>query len=312
MPVLGAFGLLPYAWGRFVWYLLNFGACLVSTHLLWRYYRGPPQWRSALFPLLFTFWPAVIGVRTGQISALLVLGLAGFLFLVGERRWVAAGACLPLLAIKPQLLHLFWIALALWIVRERRWGVLLGAAGATLSLVTIATAADSGVIGQFLFMAAHEAPQAPASTLGTALRAVVAARTGEEHFWLQFMPPALSLVWFLPYWIRKRGNWDWREQAPIVVVVSLATTAYGWIYDDVVLLVPIAQIAVAAAAARPRSAFRGAIAGYVALNVAILAMNVVGTSPFSYVWVPFGFAAWWLAVGRDPKMPAACAGADCR
>jgi len=261
--------------------------------------------------LLFTFWPAVIGVRTGQISVLLLLGLAGFLFLVGERRWITAGACLPLVAIKPQLLHLFWIALALWVIREHRWGVLLGAAAATLALVLIATAADHGVIGQFLFMAAHEAPQAPASTLGTTLRVVVAAQTGREHFWLQFVPPALSLFWFLPYWRRKRGNWDWREQAPIVVLVSLVTTACSWIYDDIVLLVPIVQIAVVAAVVR-RSALRGAVAGYVALNIAIVAMNVVGTSPFSYVWVPFGFAAWWLAARRDSKLPAASAGAGCR
>jgi len=56
---------------------------------------------------------------------------------------------------------------------------------------------------------------------------------------------------------------------------------------------------------RQRSGLLGVVAGYVALNVAILAMNVVGTSPFSYIWVPFGFAAWWLAVRRDPEpLPA--------
>ena len=50
----------------------------------------------------------------------------------------------------------------------------------------------------------------------------------------------------------------------------------------------------------------------VMLNIGILAMNVVETSPFSYVWVPFGFAAWWLAARRDSKLPAASAGAGCR
>jgi hypothetical protein len=306
MPILGAFGLLPYATGRFLWYVISLGACLLSADLLWRYYDGPPRWRAVSWPLIFTFWPAVIDVRTGQISAFVLLGVAGFLFLIRERRWVAAGSCLPLVAIKPQLLHLFWIAVLLWVARERRWGVLLGAAGTTAALVLLAMAADPAIVPQFLYMATHEAPQAPASTLGTLLRAVVGAATGGEHFWLQFVPPVLSLVWFLPYWSRHRGEWRWETQAPILLLVSLATTAYGWIYDQMVLLVPVVQIATVVIAAGRLSIRSRAVAGYIAVNGAILAMNVAGVGAFWYIWVPFGFAAWWLLAREEivTEMPA--------
>ncbi len=299
MPILGVFGLLPYIPGRFLWYLLNLGACLASADLLWRYYRGPPHLRAVVWPLLFTFWPAVIAVRTGQISALVLLGVAGFLALSDRRRWLAAGACLPLVAIKPQLLHLFWIAVLLWTVRGRRWAILLGAVAATAALVLAATLVDPGVVPQFLHMATYEAPQAPASTLGTLLRLLLAVTTGYQAFWLQFVPPAASLLWFVPYWLRRRHDWEWRAEAPIVLVAALATTAYGWIYDQIVLLVPVVQLATTVAGSGGLAGHRELIAGYLAINAAILVMNVAGVNAFWYVWVPFAFGGWWLAARRS-------------
>jgi hypothetical protein len=82
-----------------------------------------------------------------------------------------------------------------------------------------------------------------------------------------------------------------------VILVSLMTTAYGWIYDQIVLLVPIVQLwAMIARSERPRDHLP-LVAGYVAINAAILAMNVRVAVPFWYVWVPFAFAGWWW-VGR--------------
>ncbi len=292
MPVLAAFGVLPYATGRFLWYVLTLATCVACADLLWRWFRGRDELRPIVWPLVLTFWPAVITVRTGQISALVLLGVVGFLVLAARKRWLLAGAVLPLVAIKPQLLHLFWLAVLVWSLRERRFAVLAGAAASAAALTAMALALDPGVVSQFLFMAAHEAPRAPASTLGTVLRFGVARFTGEEHFWLQFLPPLLSLAWFVPFALR-RTPWDWRRDAPPVIVVSLVTTAYGWIYDQIVLLVPLLQIAAAAAERADREDLRRLALGYAAINTGILAMNVAGVDAFYYVWVPFAFAAWW-------------------
>jgi hypothetical protein len=42
---------------------------------------------------------------------------------------------------------------------------------------------------------------------------------------------------------------------------------------------------------------------YLALNGAMLAMNVAGAGAFSYIWVPFGFLAWWILARRRPVRP---------
>jgi hypothetical protein len=60
-----------------------------------------------------------------------------------------------------------------------------------------------------------------------------------HNFWLQFVPPAVGLIWFAFYWHRHGANWNWREQMPLLVAVSLLTSVYGWALDGAILLIPI-------------------------------------------------------------------------
>jgi len=71
-----------------------------------------------------------------------------------------------------------------------------------------------------------------------------------------------------------------------------------------VLLVPVVQIATAVARTERLSPRSRTVAGYVAVNGAILSMNVVGVDAFWYIWVPFAFAAWWMMAreGRDSRL----------
>jgi hypothetical protein len=307
MPLLAPFGLLPYATGRLLWFAVHIGACVASADLLWRYYGGDPRSRGMSWVVLSTFWPALIDVRTGQISALVLLGLVGFLHLVRARRWAAAGACLPLVAIKPVLLHLVWIAVLLWVIAERRWRVVLGAATATLALVALAVVSNPQVAGQFVDMALHDAPGPLVSTPGTVLRLAVAARSGRDAAWLAVVPALLGTVWLAVHWRRRDGGWEWREEMPVLLLASLVTTAYGWIYDDIVLLVPVMQVAVAVLAGRTRTSPALIVAGYLLVNAAIAAMNVVRVDAFWYVWAPFAFVAWYATARVRAGAPGTAA-----
>ena len=62
----------------------------------------------------------------GQMSILLLLGVAGFLHFATRRRDVLAGLFLALTAAKPHVVYLVWIAAIWWSVRDRRWGIGLG------------------------------------------------------------------------------------------------------------------------------------------------------------------------------------------
>jgi len=301
IALLAPFGVLPYGVGRLLWYAVNIAACVASAGLLWRYYGGDPRARAMAWLILATFWPALIDIRTGQISAFVLLGLAGFLHFERARRWTAAGACLPLVATKPVLLHLVWIAILLWVIAERRWRVLVGAVGATLGLLALALAFNPSLIAQFAHMAMHDVPTPLVSAPGTLLRLLVAQRTGHDAFWLQFVPPLASVVWLAWRWWRRAGDWQWQNEMPVLLIASLLTTAYGWIYDDIVLLVPVTQVAVETLARRTRTAPRIIVASYLLVNATVVAMNVVNVDAFWYIWVPLAFAAWYaVSLRRRP------------
>src|SRR5260370_10073385 len=125
---------MPLGWldarlGQLVWLLLNLAIILFCADWIWRYYQGPSAYRWLSWALALTFIPTMMVLRAGQIGPLILLGIVGFLHFERQGRLFLAGAACVLIAIKPHLLFLFWIALALWALKGRRWRVLIGGIG---------------------------------------------------------------------------------------------------------------------------------------------------------------------------------------
>src|SRR5204862_878863 len=135
--------------------------------------------------------------------------------------------------IKPQAALLFFAALALWVAQSRRWLVLAGLASGLGGGLVIPMLLNPAVVGQYIETTSRYRPEQYASpTWGTVLRVWF----GQEHFWLQFIPPLVGLAWLLWFWPRKRHAWSWRADLPLVLLVSVVTMAYGWFYDLVLVL----------------------------------------------------------------------------
>ena len=67
-------------------------------------------------------------------------------------------------------------------------------------------------------------PRWATPTIGGTLRYFL----GADKVWLQFVPTVLGVTWFCFYWLKERLTWNWPEQMPILVAVSVLTTSYGW------------------------------------------------------------------------------------
>src|SRR5262249_7615677 len=155
-----------------------------------------------------------------------------------------AGAACVLIAIKPHLLFLFWIALALWALdgmfsrlsprmavrglgtnRENlaRAMVLIGGVAAGLVCPAIAIFCNPGVCQQYWDALIHHPPEQWVSlTIGSMLRLLL----GENRFWLQFLPAIPALIWFGWYWRKHHAAWNWGEQMPLLVLISFLTAFY--------------------------------------------------------------------------------------
>jgi hypothetical protein len=308
LPLVMPLGLLDCRTAHLLWLALQFAVVLWCVDALWRHYGGAVERRGLAWLLAITFLPTLFSLTVGQISPLVLLGAVLFLICLQQGRDGLAGAATVLLAIKPHLAYLFWIALLMWSVRQRRWRVLGGGLLAGLAAVAVALACNPAVLGQYWHTFTHRPPaQYHSPTLGTALRLLL----GEGQFRLQFLAMVPGLVWFAPYWLRHRADWDWNECLPLLLLVSVVTAAYGaWPFDLVLLLVPVVQVA-AAVRGDERLRRRTAIVVYLAINGLAAAQLACEVEYFWFIWMAPALLLAYLGL-RQSSPPARWAAlSDC-
>lgn len=280
LPFVLPMASLSYRTTYLLWLALNFVVVLMCANKLWAQYGGSPEkWRRA-WMLALAFVPTLIVLGLGQIGPLILAGITMFLVWRDRRPWLA-GAATVLVGIKPQLLYLFWIALLVWIVQEKRWSVLAGTAVAFAVATLVALFFRHSILADYIaqFHAAHVLKN-PSPNLGTLLRAWISPGSS----WLQFVPTALGVAWFA--WYRRRRRWEWSQGMPLLLVVSVATTSYGWVFDHVTLLPAVVQEAL-----KPGWS-RAVIVVYLLVNVVLVLSITLHATGMAYAWV----APAWLAV----------------
>lgn len=289
-------GAMPARVGQLVWFLVGLASLGASAYLLVE--SSSRKWVP--FAVTFTFLPTFIVLQAGQITFLVVLGLAGFLWFIRRGHGFAAGLACVLVAVKPHLVYLLWPAIALDAIVNRRASVILGGIVGGLVASGIAVAFNSDVFGQY-FTEMSERPPAQwvSLTLGTVLRAIF----GAKLFWLQFVPVVLGLGWFAARWAKHRKTWNWADELPWIVLVSFVTSPYGaWHFDLVVLLVPLIHRALQLS---ETANWRVPLALFVGMNLAMLGMNLAQVYSFWFGWVaPFVLILYWQT-GRNllPVIP---------
>src|SRR5262245_3938496 len=201
MP-LGAFAARP---AQLAWLLLNLAALLFSIDRLWKLAGGPEHRLWVAFALALTFLPSIFVLQAGQITSLVLLGVVLFVWLQKSGRPVLAGAATVLVAIKPHLVYLLWIAVAVEAVSHRKWATVIGGVLAGLAATAWPIATNPDVFAQYFDAYRNHPPvQWMSLTLGTLLRLTL----GGEKFWLNAVPLGLGLAWFARHYRRHRHDWD--------------------------------------------------------------------------------------------------------
>jgi hypothetical protein len=170
-------------------------------------------------------------------------------------------------------------------VQEKRWSVLAGTAVAFAVATLVALFFRHSILADYIaqFHAAQVLKN-PSPNLGTLLRAWISPGSS----WLQFVPTALGVAWFA--WYLRRRRWQWSPGMPLLLVVSLATTSYGWVFDHVTLLPAVVQEAL-----KPGWS-RAVIVVYLLVNVVLVLSITLHATGMAYAWVaPAWVAVYWLA-----------------
>jgi hypothetical protein len=298
LPLVMPFGVLSYSAARLLWLVIHLGIVLACADWLWRYYDGPARYRRWAWVWVLAFVPTLIALRMGQIGPLMLLGIVGFLHFEKRGHDWLAGAALLLPAVKPHAVYLFGLAVLVWAVYRRRWSILFGGIATALAAVSIAFAFNPHVLEQYRFALENPPSVNITPTFGALLRLVF----GADQTWLQYMPSALGLLWFPFFWWQRREAWSWQHQAPLLLLVSFLTSAYGsWVFDLVILVVPILQVATWVIAHPDRRVCRIAVVSFLAIDAVALFQNLAGVTYPAFFWMTPALFASYLILGWQTR-----------
>jgi Glycosyltransferase family 87 len=235
----------------------------------------------------------------GQCGILLLLGVALFLFLYKDRRFLA-GAALLLCALEPHFFAPFGIALLLWCVTTKKgYRILAGFGVALAASCALAYALDPNAWSQYSQMV----------RTGGALNEVVPKLSAELRLlidpravWIQFAPEAVACVWTVWYFWTRRLAWNWMDHGLVLLLVGALCTPYGFLPDESLLLPAILAGVYRSIELRRPLWPLAVLAGAELLE---LGMGATIISRY-YLWTTPAWLCWYLyATGRFPRQGVA-------
>jgi hypothetical protein len=314
------FALAPFVPAYGLWALIHIGLVLAATELLWRAVAPADseqrtrhlrlRWVAYLVGLSFVPTTYLIGI--GQITAVVLAGLAGFALLARNGRPFLAGMAVAVTAAKPHLLTVFSAWLLVEALRSRSGRLtVLGGALVGVAACLPPTLADPAVWQQY--RAAVTAPAdadhySPANWQTPVIASWIRASLPGQPFWVQFVPPLLAVAGFVAWYLwrgRPRTDGEHAALLPWLVAGSLLVAPYGaWPFDLVLLMPLILTTAARVARAPAAAAVVFGICWLAAVNAALLYMMVACASSELYVWATPTVIVGALAVTRLASNPA--------
>jgi hypothetical protein len=292
LPIALPLGLVGVRLGALLWSLMLLGSLLLSVRLLGELHGQP---HSLLNWLGYSFAPALMCVIVGQTSLFALLGLALFLRLRAQRPFLA-GMALWLCTLKPHLFLAFGLVLAVWIVKEKSYRVVLGLAvamAASVGLTWLIAPSAWTQYEQMIRASGIEKEFIPC--LGVALRLWV----NPQSTLLQYLPAIVGCVWALGWYWTKRGCWDWKSDGGLLMLVSLVCAPYCWLFDQA-LAIP--ALLYGAYITRSRLLLAGLALGSVAIEAGLM-KGVKLPSPI-FVWTAPLWLCWCVLARAMRKRQA--------
>lgn len=214
----------------YVWYLLNLLVLVTCCWIISQNLKDIKFWEIISVGILLPpFWFLALW---GQVSGLVLFGLLAFLYYANKRKDLMAGASLSLTLLKPHLCFLTIIFIFFWAWRESRLKVIGGFFGITALVLAIITMVNSNWI-KFYQNIWKTPPFEYDATIP--IRQIMAPLL-ERHPELQFIGIGISTLILCLILLRLKKIKLSLESLGVLTLLSLFFTAYGWVYDQIVLL----------------------------------------------------------------------------
>ena len=242
LPIFLPFGLLPLRTAAILWLVLTQAAVLGSILMITRLW--PDRRFSYLLPFLFgvvIFRSYLVTLTLGQLGGAFLLILAGVALLWNKSNWFWGGVLLSLTALKPQLGFPLIALASLWFLKKRIWQHFSGlTAGGVLMLVT-GWLIDPQWIGKFIDIGSNKVSQ----TFGYhptlwGLGGYVCDRQATCTYLVGGLLAILFSALFVWVIFQKKFIISPELLLSVSLTFTLLLTPYLWVYDQLLLVIPLA------------------------------------------------------------------------
>lgn len=293
--------ILPLAWAPFqiaksVWFLVNLTLILLSCLLLGLVYLPPGRVPLLTYNLIAVFFaPVLVALLIGQITFLVVFGVAASIALIKRENFFWAGVVLILTSVKPHMVMLIGPYLLLYMALRRKWPGWLGLGVAGAICVAILFILRPGWVTDFQGLLSIAPVNWATPTLGGFL-ATYGIGSWSRYLAFAFLPMVLIFL-------RQTSPISLETAASVLVLVTIPTTFFGWSYDQSLLLMPIAQIIGWLFTSLHSGRWWATIAAMVLAMTLNIVQRIIATDEVYYVWVPIAWGAiyvlaFWLTNRR--------------
>jgi len=272
---------LPFEIARFVWLLANITMTYAACLLLLRIYLPGSSIRTqAIFIALASlFVPTLTVIQIGQVTLLVLLGLVGAVCLIKHDRWFWAGASLCLTSVKPHLVTLAVLYLIAYAIIRKEWRFVWGLVSTSVLCMLTLFALRPEWIRDYSAYFDNPPSNWLTPTLGGLLQHV------GVRGWPQYA--GLTLLLVLPVFLKRPSPRSLESTVSLLTLITIPTTFFGWSFDQVMLLIPMAEIfSWILTSGHPILVRIGASLASIGVIVVSYVLRSVTHNDIHFIWIP--------------------------
>ena len=291
--------MLPLAWlpfeiARYVWLLANIGMTYATCILLLKIFVPGSSIRTqAIFIALASlFVPTLTVIQIGQVTLLVLLGLVGAVYLIKHDRWFWAGAFLCLTSVKPHLVTLTVPYLIAYAIIRKEWRFVWGLLSTSVFCVLTLFALRPEWIQDYSAYFSNPPSNWLTPTLGGLLQQVGISG------WPQYA--GLTLLVLLPRFLGRPSPRSLESTVSLLTLITIPTTFFGWSFDQVMLLIPMAEIfSWILTSGHPILVRIGASLASIGVIVVSYVLRSVTHNDIHFIWIPILWVGIYALI--DPR-----------
>jgi hypothetical protein len=305
-PVLKKGFLRAASW----WLALNFMAAVLSGWLLASLCNDSNRSKFVGAAAALCLYPVYLTLMVGQVSIMVTLGVAGAIWAIKNNKDLTAGAFLMLVTLKPHIPYLILILLAFFVLRERKFKVLVSFFLCLAALISFHYIAYPQGLHDWM-ASLDQSKTHPklirlgdwqvASLVGWLRLSIAYVFSTSAPIWPMAVVPGVAIIVTALFSLKRRSSMHWEKVLPPLCCISLLTSPYGWLFDHSLLI--IAQVILVVKVAELGNDLREVIIGLIpllALQGLIVSLRLLGANQHHYFfWVPIAMLFIWYSLEKN-------------